>query len=168
MSGTIHPELIEECLDHVRNGGLVTPWCRDHGLKYNDLMRSARFHKMDHMFREARLDAADAYAEQALLCVLEQPRMIQTGKDQWKVDTGHVIWQRTRADFLLKLLGKWAPAQYGDKIGIMHEGAMSIEVVTGVQGIASNTPVTIECDPVQMQEPAVIPAIQALPYGGNG
>ena len=70
-------------------------------------------------FARARDDGADAIAEQTLEIVDQPPERDQTGK----IDPGWVAHQKLRAEHRLKLLAKWSPKKYGDKIQAEHTGA---------------------------------------------
>jgi hypothetical protein len=39
---------------------------------------------------------------------------------------------RSRADLRLKLLSKWYPQEYGDKVGIDAKGDISLTISTGI------------------------------------
>ena len=63
-------------------------------------------------FARARDDGADAIAEQTLEIVDQPPERDQFGK----IDPGWVAHQKLRAEHRLKLLAKWNPKKYGDKL----------------------------------------------------
>ena len=48
------------------------------------------------------------------------------------MDNAHVNWMRSRADLRLKLLAKWYPQEYGDKVGIDAKGDIRLSIITGV------------------------------------
>ena len=50
-------------------------------------------------------------------------------------DSVAVQWQRLRIDTRLKLLAKWNPRRYGDRVGLDHTGGVAIRVITGVPGL---------------------------------
>ena len=70
-------------------------------------------------FARARDDGADAIAEQTLEIVDQPPERDQTGK----IDPGWVAHQKLRAEHRLKLLAKWNPKKYGEKLTQEHTGA---------------------------------------------
>ena len=70
-------------------------------------------------FARARDDGADAIAEQTLEIVDQPPERDQFGK----IDPGWVAHQKLRAEHRLKLLAKWNPKKYGDKLTQEHTGA---------------------------------------------
>ena len=129
-----NPEVVEKLLEHVANGGTVRAFCREKNNpsyktiyrwldKDNDLM--TRF------VYTSRFLGARAIAEEALELVDTVPPLIGEG-DNAKMDNAHVNWMRSRADLRLKLLAKWYPQEYGDKVGIDAKGDIRLSIVTGV------------------------------------
>jgi len=72
-------------------------------------------------YEAARDKGADALAEQCLDIIDEQPEYV-TG-DTVRIDAGYVAWQRARVETRLKLLAKWHPKKYGDKVQTELTGA---------------------------------------------
>jgi len=72
-------------------------------------------------FLKAREEGADAIAEDTLAIVDQVPERTLTENGD-KVDPGFVAWQTMRAEQRLKLLAKWFPQRYGDKVGVEHTG----------------------------------------------
>lgn len=62
----------------------------------------------------ARELGAHVIAQQVMEIVDAQPERTERGT----IDPGHVQWTKLRAETRLKLLAKWSPRMYGDKIGI--------------------------------------------------
>lgn len=63
----------------------------------------------------AREIGQDAIAEQIWLDVNQEPeRILSEGGN--RIDSGYVQWQRVRADIGLKLLAKWNPKRFGDRV----------------------------------------------------
>ena len=129
-----NPEVVEKLLEHVANGGTVRAFCREKNNpsyktiyrwldKDNDLM--TRF------VYTSRFLGARAIAEEALELVDTVPPLIGEGENA-KMDNAHVNWMRSRADLRLKLLAKWYPQEYGDKVGIDAKGDIRLSIVTGV------------------------------------
>ena len=67
----------------------------------------------------ARDLGADAIAEETLAIVDSEPERGSDGK----IDSAWVAHQKLRAEHRLKLLAKWNPKKYGDKIQAEHTGA---------------------------------------------
>jgi len=47
-------------------------------------------------------------------------------------DQVEVTQRRLQVDTILKLLAKWNPKKYGDRVGVEHGGGVSLTVNTGV------------------------------------
>jgi len=86
--------------------------------------RSARAYELGH----------DAIADDCLRISDEMPTMNPvTGA----YDTGAVQHKRLMIDTRLRLLGKWAPKKYGDKIALDHTGKVGIEALIAGAGSES-------------------------------
>lgn len=46
--------------------------------------------------------------------------------DNGRTDSGYVSWQKLRIDTRLKLLAKWFPKDYGDKLDLNHSGSLTV------------------------------------------
>ena len=128
------PVIVENLLTHVANGGTVRAFCREkHNPSYNTIYRWLDKDKelMTRFTHVSRFLGARAIAEEALELVDTVPPLIGEG-DNAKMDNAHVNWMRSRADLRLKLLAKWYPQEYGDKVGIDAKGDIRLSIVTGV------------------------------------
>jgi hypothetical protein len=72
-------------------------------------------------FARAREEGFDFLAADTLTIIDTKPERTLTAEGD-KVDTGHVAWLKNRAEQRLKLLAKWDPKRYGDKIDLNHGG----------------------------------------------
>ena len=79
----------------------------------------------------SRFLGARAIAEEALELVDTPPPVIGDG-DNARMDNSHVNWMRSRADLRLKLLAKWYPQEYGDRVGIDGKADINLTISTGV------------------------------------
>ena len=80
----------------------------------------------------SRFLGARAIAEEALALVDTPPPMVGEGENA-RMDNAHVNWMRSRADLRLRLLAKWYPQEYSEKlIGIETKGDINVNVITGV------------------------------------
>jgi hypothetical protein len=132
---TISPELAESIIQWITDGKTLRDWCRLPGHPHwttvtrhleKDKEFSARY-------RQARIAGMDAIAEDTISMVDEYPERIQGDR----IDPGWVQWRRIQIEQRLKLLAKWDPKRYGDKVGLDHSGDISLIVSTGVP---SDTP----------------------------
>jgi hypothetical protein len=128
------PVIVENLLVHVANGGTVRAFCREkHNPSYNTIYRWLDKDKelMTRFTYVSRFLGARAIAEEALELVDTIPPVIGDG-DNARMDNAHVNWMRSRADLRLKLLSKWYPQEYGDKVGIDAKGDISLTISTGI------------------------------------
>ena len=128
------PEVVEKLLEHVANGGTVRAFCREkNNPSYKTIYRwlNKDSELMTRFVYTSRFLGARAIAEEALELVDTVPPLIGEGENA-KMDNAHVNWMRSRADLRLKLLAKWYPQEYGDKVGIDAKGDIRLSIVTGV------------------------------------
>ena len=128
------PVIVENLLVHVANGGTVRAFCREkHNPSYNTIYRWLDKDKelMTRFTYMSRFLGARAIAEEALELVDTIPPVIGEG-DNARMDNAHVNWMRSRADLRLKLLSKWYPQEYGDKVGIDAKGDINLTISTGI------------------------------------
>ena len=77
-------------------------------------------------FARARDVGHDAIADEALAIIDTFP--VETVSDSGsRLDAGHVSWLKNRAEMRLKLLAKWNPKKYGDKVGVEHSGSIALD-----------------------------------------
>jgi len=127
------PEICEKVLEHVALGGTVRAFCRQKGMPsyrtlYRWLDKDEQF--MSRFVYVSRFLGARAIAEEALALVDTPPPVIGEGENA-RLDNAHVNWMRSRADLRLRLLAKWYPQEYGDKVGI-DAGNINLTISTGV------------------------------------
>ena len=128
------PVIVENLLVNVANGGTVRAFCREkHNPSYNTIYRWLDKDKelMTRFTYVSRFLGARAIAEEALELVDTIPPVIGDG-DNARMDNAHVNWMRSRADLRLKLLSKWYPQEYGDKVGIDAKGDINLTITTGI------------------------------------
>ena len=128
------PVIVENLLVHVANGGTVRAFCREkHNPSYNTIYRWLDKDKelMTRFTYTSRFLGARAIAEEALELVDTIPPVIGDG-DNARMDNAHVNWMRSRADLRLKLLSKWYPQEYGEKVGIDARGDINLTISTGI------------------------------------
>ena len=125
--------IVEEICDWIAHGKTLRSYC---GLKgkpswrtiYNWLDKDSEFSSR---FTQVRMMGADAIAEEALE-LIDTPPVLTGSEDSPKLDNAHVNWMRNRADLRLKLLAKWFPQRYGDRVGLDHTGDIKLVINTGI------------------------------------
>ena len=122
-SEPISRDIIDGLLRWIADGKTLREWCRQPGNPHfttvydwinaneNLILRFAR----------AREDGFEAIAEECRHLADIQPQ-----------DQVEVQWRRLQIDTRLKLLAKWSPNKYGDRVGVDHGGSVTINVVTGL------------------------------------
>lgn len=75
----------------------------------------------DARIARAREDGYDVIADECMRLADTKP-----------ADQVEVGWRRLQIDTRLKLLAKWNPKKYGDRVGVDHAGGVTLNVTTGV------------------------------------
>lgn len=126
-------DIAEEIVEWISIGQTLRDYCRQEG---KPSWRSVyRWMEKDTEFAariaHARELGHDAIAEETLEIIDTFP--IEAVSDSGsRLDSGHVAWLKNRVEQRMKLLAKWNPKKYGDKVGVQHEGGVTLNVVTGV------------------------------------
>lgn len=125
-------KIVEELLDWISDGKTLRSFCRREGKPawrtiYHWLDKDPEFLAR---IAHARDMGADAIAEECLEIIDTMP--MTAGGDNPRLDSAHVAWMKNRIEARLKLLSKWNPKKYGDKVGLDHQGGINLVVSTGV------------------------------------
>ena len=126
-ASTYTPELAAEICERIADGEPLRQICRDEGMPawrtvYDWIEANTDFAAR---IARARNLGFDAIAEDTIQLIDEDPERYGTQFGD-KVDPGHVQWQKNRVEQRLKLLAKWSPKKYGDRIEVEHSGDISI------------------------------------------
>lgn len=115
------PEIAREIVERLSEGEPLRKICRSDGMpEWRTIY--------DWMYRDQELSAAiararelgqDAIAEDILAELNDEPERILS-EGGGRIDSGYVQLLRARAEIKLKLLAKWNPKRYGDRV--THEG----------------------------------------------
>lgn len=109
------PQAVETILAAVSEGTPLAQIVRELGIglttwydwTYADAALAERFAR-------ARETGEEVIAADILRIIDEPPPSTQSGA----TDSGHVQWAKNRAELRLKLLAKWNPKKWGDKVAI--------------------------------------------------
>ena len=82
-------------------------------------------------FAHARDMGADAIAEECLE-IIDAPAVLCGSEGNTRLDPAYVQQQKNRVEARLKLLAKWNPKKYGEKVGVEAKGDISLTISTGV------------------------------------
>lgn len=75
----------------------------------------------------AREIGQDAIAEEIWLDMKREPERILS-EGGARVDSGYVQWQKAKAEIGLKLLAKWNPKRYGDRVALAGDAENPVRV----------------------------------------
>jgi len=134
------PDLADEICDRLSKGEPLASICRDEKMPE---VRTVSDWKTAHPefsadFTRAREDGFDALAAEALE-IANTPvegiieKTTDKGVEVTREDMlGH---RRLQIETRLKLLAKWSPKKYGEKLDIEHTGSMDVKVTIGGAGV---------------------------------
>ena len=127
----------DEIIAWLSEGKTLREWCRIEG---NPSFRTVydwceKDEDFASRFARAREVGHDVIAEQCMEIIDTPPERILTEMGD-KVDPGYVAWMKARAEERRKLLAKWNPTKYGDKIDVTSKGektGLAINIDLGAQ-----------------------------------
>lgn len=116
---TYSEEIADEICRRLANGEFLRVICREEGMPHWNTVHDWKQANAEFAGRIARAREVgfDAIAEDSMALLEEKPERTSTQFGD-KVDSGYVAWQKNRAEQRLKLLAKWDPKRYGDKLAI--------------------------------------------------
>lgn len=129
-------ELAAEICARLSNGEPLASICRD---EHMPEVRTVSDWKKAHDsfaadFARAREEGFDALAAEAL-AIADTPAegiRIKDGKDGREITTEDMLGhRRLQVETRLKLLAKWCPKKYGEKVELEHTGEVDVRVVIG-------------------------------------
>ena len=128
------PVVVNEIIEWIAHGNTLRSYCRQKNKTnwrtiYNWLEKDdgdfiARF-------AHARDMGADAIAEECLE-IIDAPPPLCGSEGNTRLDPAAVQMQKNRVEARLKLLAKWNPKKYGEKLGVEAKGDISLTISTGV------------------------------------
>lgn len=126
------PELADELLRRLSGGEPLAQICRDEHMPSVSTVSDWKKAHPDfaERFGTARDEGFDEIAVDTLQIIDEEPERAQT---KWgdQVDSGYVAWQKNRVEQRLKLLAKWDPRRYGEKLAMEHSGELTVNGLAG-------------------------------------
>lgn len=117
-------EIFDEICARLSKGEPLAQICRDEGMPIAGTVRDwcDKDERLAIAYARARDEGFDAIAMDALKIVDEEPERYDTEMGK-RIDPGSVQWAKNRAEQRLKLLAKWDPKRYGDRVTTEHTGA---------------------------------------------
>lgn len=111
----------DEICEWITTGKTLREWCRNNNIHYSTVyLWMGKDKDFAQRFAHAREIGHDCIADDALEIIDTTPMM--TGGDNPKYDSAYVAWLRNRAEYRLKLLAKWNPKKYGERVVNEHTG----------------------------------------------
>jgi hypothetical protein len=122
---SVPEHIAEELVEWISQGKTLREFCRIEGKPawrtvYDWMVKDKDFSAR---IAHARDLGHDAIAEETLEIIDSPPPSDMNGK----TDSGYVAWAKNRAEQRMKLLAKWSPKKYGDKVGVEHSGAIALD-----------------------------------------
>lgn len=131
------PEIARQMCQQLSDGIPLREICRQEGFPawrtVYDWME--RDETLSAAIARAREVGQDAIAEQIWLDMNQEPERILS-EGGGRVDSGYVQWQKAKAEIGLKLLAKWNPKRYGDRVALAGDAESPIKVEAEVQAEA--------------------------------
>ena len=128
--------IVEEIINWIAHGNTLRSYCRQKNKPnwrtiYNWLVKDDG--DFITRFAHARDMGADAIAEECLE-IIDEPAALCGSEGNTRLDPAYVQQQKNRVEARLKLLAKWNPKKYGDKVGVNADiqGDIKLVINTGV------------------------------------
>lgn len=120
----------------IAQGETLREWCRQNNIHYSTVyLWMEKDQTFAQRFARARDIGADCIADEILGIADTQEEGVVTkitdrGVEETREDMlGH---RKLRVETRLKLLAKWNPKKYGEKVDVNHGGGISLTVSTGI------------------------------------
>lgn len=123
------PELAAEICERLSNGEPLRQICRDDHMPNWSVVYDwmARDETLSQHIACAREQGQDAMAERAYAEMYDEPeRILSEGGS--RIDSGYVQLVKARAEITLKMLAKWNPKKYGDRVQLAGDADSPIKV----------------------------------------
>lgn len=117
------PELIDTICERLSKGEPLAVICREEGMPEDRTIRRWCEDREDvkSAIAQARETGEDVIAAQVLEIIDAPPERVATMHGD-QIDSGDVSNRRMRAEYRLKLLAKWNPKRWGEKVDLTTQG----------------------------------------------
>lgn len=113
-------------IEWISAGKTLRDWCRENNLAFGTVYAwLGKDNEFFERFARAREIGHEVIAEECLEIIDTQAEMAGStsdGGESWHRDSAHVSWLKNRAEMRLKLLAKWNPKKWGDKVDVTSDG----------------------------------------------
>lgn len=132
------PEIAEQMCTLLADGVPLREICRKEGFpawqtvydwmwRDDQALASGKGVGLSVAIAKAREIGQDAIAEQIWLDMNQEPERILS-EGGGRVDSGYVQWQKAKAEIGLKLLAKWNPKRYGDRVQLAGDAENPLKI----------------------------------------
>ena len=120
----MNPAMADSIIEWISSGKTLREWCRQPGnWSWASVYEwKAKDPDFASRFARAREIGCDAIAEEALELIDVEPEIATGPNGGSGRDSAYVKWKQNQAEFRLKILAKWNPQRYGDKIDLTSKG----------------------------------------------
>jgi len=123
---------VDDICQWISQGKTLRQWCRDNKIHYSTVyLWMEKDQEFAQRFARARDIGADCIADETLEIIDTQPDMAVTTSENSsseRIDSAHVAWLKNRAEQRMKLLAKWNPKKYGDRLALAGDKENPLEV----------------------------------------
>lgn len=137
------PEIAQEMCNLLSDGIPLREICRKEGFpawqtvydwmyRDDEAVAAGRGVGLSRAIARAREVGQDAIAEQLWVDINADPERILS-EGGGRVDPGYVQWQKAKAEIGLKLLAKWNPKRYGDRVQLAGDAESPIKIEAETQ-----------------------------------
>lgn len=122
-------DLANEVIEWISNGKTLRDYCRQDGKPHFNTVYGwiEKDEDFAMRFAHARDTGHDVIAQECMEIIDTFP-MMADGDGKSRIDAGHVAWMKNRVEMRLKLLAKWNPKKYGDKLDVEHKGSVGLNI----------------------------------------
>ena len=130
------PEIAQKMCEMLAEGVPLREICRQEGFPewrtvydwmYRDDALGEAGTGLSAAIAHAREVGQDAIAEQIWMDMNKEPERILS-EGGGRIDSGYVQWQKAKAEIGLKLLAKWNPKRYGDRVALAGDAESPLKV----------------------------------------
>ena len=125
--------IAEEICRRIADGEPLRQICRDdHMPKWQTIYHwKSERQEFSNRIAHARELGTNAIAEDTLAIIDTPPERVEG-----RIDPGFVSWQKNRVEQRMKLLAKWNPKAYGDKLQTELSGSVTVNHETALAELA--------------------------------
>lgn len=128
------PEIVDIICERLSKGEPLAVICREEGMPAYRTVKdwqdedSERGRKVSAAIARAREAGFDAIAADCLVIADDASGDYRLGEKGLIVDTDHIQRAKLRIDTRLKLLAKWDPKRFGERLDLNHKGDVVLHI----------------------------------------